>query len=62
MKQLHVWLFVSKEARKSVWMDVARDRAHFKFKIQHKFSNLLNPVMEEKYMQFQRLKLMSLSW
>ena len=53
VKHLHVWTFASREARKSVWMDIARDRAHFKLKILHKFSKLLVPVMESKYMQFQ---------
>ena len=53
VKYLHVWTFASREARKSVWMDIARDRAHFKFKILHKFSKLLDPVMENKYIQFQ---------
>ena len=53
VKHLHVWTFASREARKSVWMDIAKDRAHFKFKILHKFSKLLDPVMESKYMQFQ---------
>ena len=53
VKYLHVWTFASREARKSVWMDIAKDRAHFKFKILHKFSKLLDPVMESKYMQFQ---------
>ena len=51
VKHLHVWTFASKEARKSVWMDIAKDRAHFKFKILHKFSKLLDPVMENKYIQ-----------
>ena len=53
VKYLHVWAFASREARKSVWMDIARDRAHFKFRILHKFSKLLDPVMENKYIQFQ---------
>ena len=53
VKYLHVWTFASREARKSVWMDIAKDRAHFKFKILHKFSKLLDPIMESKYMQFQ---------
>ena len=53
VKYLHVWTFASREARKSVWMDIARDRAHFKFKILHKFSKLLDPVMENKCIQFQ---------
>ena len=53
VKHLHVWTFASREARKSVWMDIAKDRAHFKFKILHKFSKLLDPVMESKYMEFQ---------
>ena len=53
VKYLHVWTFASREARKSVWMDIAKDRAHFEFKILHKFSKLLDPVMESKYMQFQ---------
>ena len=53
IKNLHVWTFSSREARKSVWMDIAKDRAHFKFKILHKFSKLLDPVMESKYIQFQ---------
>ena len=53
VKYLHVWTFASREARKCVWMDIAKDRAHFKFKILHKFSKLLDPVMESKYMQFQ---------
>ena len=53
VKHLHVWTFASREARKSVWMDIAKDRAHFKFKILHKFSKLLDPVMESKYIQFQ---------
>ena len=53
VKYLHVWAFASREARKSVWMDIARDRAHFKFRIIHTFSKLLDPVMENKYIQFQ---------
>ena len=53
VKYLHVWTFASREARKSVWMDIAKDRAHFEFKILHKFSKLLDPVMESKYIQFQ---------
>ena len=53
VKYLHVWAFASREARKSVWMDIARNRAHFKFRILHKFSKLLDPVMENKYIQFQ---------
>ena len=53
VKYLHVWTFASREARKSVWMDIARDRAHFKFRIIHTFSKLLDPVMENKYIQFQ---------
>ena len=53
VKYLHVWTFASREAQKSVWMDIAKDRAHFKFKILHKFSKLLDPVMENKYTQFQ---------
>ena len=52
VKYLHVWTFASREARKSVWMDIAKDRAHFKFKILHKFSKLLDPVMENKYIQY----------
>ena len=51
VKYLHVWTFASREARKSVWMDIAKDRAHFEFKILHKFSKLLDPVMENKYIQ-----------
>ena len=53
VKHLYVWTFASRESRKGVWMDIARDRVHFKFKILHKFSKLLDPVMESKYMQFQ---------
>ena len=53
VKYLHVWTFASREARKSVWMDIARDRAHFKFRIIHTFSKLLDPVMKNKYIQFQ---------
>ena len=52
VKYLHVWTFASREARKSVWMDIAKDRAHFEFKILHKFSKLLDPVMENKYIQY----------
>ena len=53
VKHLYVWTFASRESRKGVWIDIARDRVHFKFKILHKFSKLLDPVMESKYMQFQ---------
>ena len=53
VKHLYVWTFASRESRKGVWMDIARDRVHFKFKILHEFSKLLDPVMESKYMQFQ---------
>ena len=53
VKHLYVWTFASRESRKGVWMDIARDRVHFKFKILHKFSKLLDPVMKSKYMQFQ---------
>ena len=51
VKHLYVWTFASRESRKGVWMDIARDRVHFKFKILHKFSKLLDPVMEKKYIQ-----------
>jgi len=53
VKKLYAWPYASKQSRKSVWFRAAQDRVHFKRKIDHKFSDLLNPMLEEKYAKFQ---------
>jgi len=53
VQRLVAWPHAYRESRRSVWYLAAQDRVHFHRKIENKFSKLLNPVLKEKFEQFQ---------
>ena len=53
VRRMFAWPYASKQSRKSNWMRAAQDRVHFQRKIDHKYEDLLSPVLKDKYAQFQ---------
>jgi hypothetical protein len=60
IREMHVWSYASREARRGEWEQMARDRDRFMRRVE-RMAAILDPVLLKKYAEYNNLLEIDLS-